>query len=76
MYAEKIIAETDPSGNIKGLPSLPANSRFEVIFLQLDSDTSGYKVPKRTPHPALRGSVQFHGDVIDTVAESDWDSHT
>lgn len=36
MYAERMIIETDPAGNLKQLPKLPANCRIEAIFLVMD----------------------------------------
>jgi len=36
MYAERMIIETDPAGNLKQIPKLPANCRIEAIFLVMD----------------------------------------
>jgi len=70
MYAERLILETDRSGNLKNRPKLPANKQFEVIFLVL-KDVS--KRVKRTPHPDIAGKVKIMGDIFNSVPSSDWD---
>lgn len=40
MYAERVVIQTSEKGEIIQLPSLPANKRFEAIFLILDDDTA------------------------------------
>lgn len=69
MYAERLIVETDQSGNLKTLPKLPANTQFEAIFLVLKDLAVR---PKRTPHPDIVGKVKIMGDIFDTVPEADW----
>jgi len=69
MYAERLILETDQSGNLKKWPKLPANKQFEVIFLVL-KDVS--KRVKRTPHPDIAGKIKITGDIFDSVPSSDW----
>jgi len=69
MYAERLILETDQSGNLKFLPKLPANKQFETIFLVL-GDVS--KHVKRTPHPDIINKVKIMGDIFDSVPSSDW----
>ena len=70
MYAERVILETDPSGNLKMLPKLPANHRVEAIFLVLDE----VKEPvRRRPHPDIAGKMKIVGDILESVPESDWD---
>ena len=70
MYAERLILETDQSGNLKKQPKLLANKRFEVIFLILE-DVS--KRVKRAPHPDIAGKIKITGDILNTVSSSDWD---
>jgi hypothetical protein len=69
MYAERLILETDQSGNLKYLPKLPANKQFDTIFLVLKDVT---KRVKRTPHPDIAGKIKIMGDIFDSVPSSDW----
>jgi hypothetical protein len=69
MYAERLILETDISGNLKKRPKLPANKQFEAIFLMLE-DVS--KRVKRTPHPDIAGKVKIMGDIFNSAPSSDW----
>ncbi|OQW97776.1 MAG: hypothetical protein BWK73_53830 [Thiothrix lacustris] len=69
MYAERLILETDQSGNLKALPQLPANKQFEVIFLVLKDMTTR---TKRTPHPDIMGKVNIMGDIFSSVPASEW----
>jgi len=69
MYAERLILETDQSGNLKHLPKLPANKQFDTIFLVLKDVT---KHVKRTPHPDIAGKIKMMGDIFDSVHSSDW----
>ena len=43
MYAERMIIETDPAGNLKQIPKLPANCRIEAIFLVMDEQPQSIK---------------------------------
>ncbi len=69
MYAERLILETDQSGNIKALPKLPANKQLEVIFLVLKDRV---KHTKRTPHRDIAGKIRIMGDIFSTVPASGW----
>ena len=71
MQAERVILETDLSGNLKQIPKLPANKQFEVIFLEIDdiSPQSG----KRSPHPDILGKIDIKGDVFNSTPNADWD---
>jgi len=69
MYAERLILETDHSGNLKSLPKLPASKQFEVIFLILKDVTNRVK---RTPHPDILGKVHIVGDIFNSTPASDW----
>ena len=46
MYAERMIVETDPDGNLKQLPKLPANCRIEAIFLVMDEQPQSMLPPQ------------------------------
>ncbi len=70
MYAERLILETDRSGNLKKRPKLPANKQFEVIFFMLEDVN---KRVKRTPHPDIAGKVKIMGDIFDSIPSSNWD---
>ena len=72
MYAKKIILETDTKGIIRKIPVLPANKRYEAIFLVIE-DLPGEQDLKRKPHSQIAGKIQFRGDIINTVLKSDWD---
>ncbi len=70
MYAERLILETDSSGNLKYLPKLPANKQFETIFLVVKDMT---KPAKRIPHPEIAGNIKIIGNIFESVPSSDWD---
>ena len=72
MIAEKMIVETDGTGRLKSMPVLPPNKRLETIFLVI-GEASGSSHIKRKPCGDLKGTINFHGDVINTVQENDWD---
>lgn len=55
MYAERMIIETDPAGNLKQLPKLPANCRIEAIFLVMDEQPQSV----RQAHPDSVGKVRI-----------------
>lgn len=86
MLAERVTIETDAEGNPAGLPKLPPNSQFEVIFLFLDEPSSarlqqpanllsgsqagGWKVS-----PKIAGKGKILGDIISPIIpESDWEA--
>jgi hypothetical protein len=72
MYAERLILETDQSGTLKHVPKLPPNKQLEIIFLVLD-DAQGGQLLRRRPHPDIAGKTRMLGDIISSVAETDWD---
>ena len=72
MYAERLILETDNSGNLKKLPKLPPNKQLEVIFLELD-DALKNRIKRRRPHQDIIGQTRILGDIVNTVSETDWD---
>jgi len=86
MLAERVTIQTDAEGNLTGLPKLPPNSQFEVIFLFLDqalntglqqpfttssdSQAGGWKVS-----PKIAGKGKILGDIISPIIpESDWEA--
>jgi hypothetical protein len=71
MDAERLILETDASGNLKHIPKLPPNKQFEAIFLVV-GNASESAINRRTPHPDIAGKVTILGDIIDTIPEPDW----
>jgi hypothetical protein len=72
MDAERLILETDSSGNLKQLPKLPANKQLEAIFLVLSDLTTEVITKRRVPHPAIAGKVNILGNIIDTIPETEW----
>jgi len=58
MYAERMIIETDPAGNLKQLPKLPANCRIEAIFLIMDEQSQ------------IANTAQVLGNVLSSSAET------
>lgn len=68
MYAERMIVETDRAGNLKKLPKLPANCRFEAIFLVMDEQPQTI----RQPHPDIAGKMHILGDIFSSAPEMDW----
>ena len=71
MDAERLILETDQSGNLINPPKLPANKQIEASFLVLEEVP---KRVKRTPHPDIAGKIQVIGNIFDSAPSSDWDS--
>lgn len=71
MYAERLILETDQSGNLKGEPKFPPNKQLEIILLVLDDDRAGQSL-RRSPHPDIAGKTRILGDIISSVPETDW----
>lgn len=80
MDAERLILETDSAGNLRQLPQLPPNKKFEAIFLVIGDITevpttspSASRAKRRTPHPDIAGKLGVFGDIIDSVPAADWD---
>ncbi|MGJ3247563.1 MAG: hypothetical protein ACFE0I_16000 [Elainellaceae cyanobacterium] len=71
MDAERLMLETDASGNLKHVPKLPPNKQFEAIFLVIDT-VSAPTTKRRAPHSDIAGKMTTLGDIIDTIPESDW----
>jgi hypothetical protein len=71
MDAEKLILETDASGNLRHIPKLPPNKQLEAIFLVVGNAAES-DVKRRTPHPDIAGKVTILGNIIDTIPEADW----
>lgn len=72
MFAERLILETDPQGNLMQVPKLPPNARLEAIFLLLDEC-----VPetRRRVSPVIAGRGKIHGDIVSPVVpEGDWEA--
>ncbi len=72
MYAERLILETNLSGEMKKPPKLPANKKFEAIFLVLE-DVKPLPA-KRKIHADIAGKTIIKGDLFDTVSSSNWES--
>lgn len=74
MYAERIILETDPAGNVKCVPKLPPNRQVEAIFLVLEeNETRSTPTQRRRPHPDIAGRLTILGDVMSSLPAVDWD---
>ena len=70
MYAERVMLETDALGRLKQIPSLPANTRLEAIFLVIpESEQANYC---RQPHKDIAGKTIILGNIIDAAPESEW----
>jgi len=70
MDAERLMLETDASGNLKQVPKLPPNKQLEDIFLVIGNATESHLC--RKPHPDIAGKATILGNVIDTVSDTDW----
>lgn len=64
MYAEKLILETDEHGCFKPGPSLPANSKVEVIILVLEKSLSP---KKRQPATEIAGKAKLSMDIVPSI---------
>ena len=74
MYAQKTILNTDKTGKPVKWPELPPNAHFEVIFLELSSETPAKTShPKRQPHPDIAGKLKVSDKIMDTVPQEQWD---
>lgn len=74
MYAQRALIETDAQGRPVSLPPLPPNTRLDAIFLVVEPEVVA-PVGRRTPPAALRGSVEFLGDIVAPVSKADeWDA--
>ena len=86
MLAERVTIETDAEGNLAGMPKLPPNSKFEVIFLFLDQPQNNHMQQpvglNSDAHPQFRkiskkiaGKGKILGDIISPIVpESDWEA--
>jgi len=70
MYAERAILKTDTSGKLTKLPTLPANTQFEVIFLLINDSKPQTK--KRSPHPDILAKMEIKENVFDSSPSTDW----
>jgi hypothetical protein len=71
MDTERLMLETDHSGNLKRIPKLPPNKQLEAIFLVV-VDLTEVNVKRRQPHPDIVGKTKIYGNIMDTVPEADW----
>lgn len=86
MLAERVTVESDAEGNLAGMPKLPPNSKFEVIFLFLDqASTAHLQQPLGLPSdvqtqirqisPKIAGKGKILGDIISPVIpDADWEA--
>ena len=71
MYAERMIVETDPDGNLKQLPKLPANCRLEAIFLVMDEQPQSVRPLQTDSLNKVRDLGSSMPDAVDALlAES------
>ena len=69
MQAQRIITQTDATGQLTGLPLLPPGKAVEVIMLLLDTP----QPPQKSRVPAhLRGKLRETGDVMSSAPAQDW----
>jgi hypothetical protein len=70
MYAERLILETNEFGFFKQPPSLPPNSKMEVICLMLEKKSP---VKKRQPAKEIAGKAVNSADLLQPIIpETDW----
>ncbi len=86
MLDERVTMETDAEGNLAGIPKLPPNSKFEVIFLFLDQPlnnhmqqpvglTSDAQPQFRQILKKIAGKGKILGDIISPIVPgSDWEA--
>lgn len=74
MYAERMILETDVTGQLIQMPKLPPNKQYEAIFLVI-AESEITANAHRSPHPDLAGKVKITGNVLDSAPLSAWDLH-
>lgn len=70
VYAEKLILETDEIGCFKQNPSLPPNSKVEVIILVLEKSLPS---KKRRPAVEIAGKAKISVDIVQSIIpEANW----
>lgn len=72
MYAERMILETDITGQLIQMPKLPPNKQYEAIFLVI-AESEITANAHRSTHPDLAGKVKMTGNVLDSAPLSAWD---
>lgn len=73
MQVERFFAQvTDRWVSIE-LPDSFNDRQVEIIVLALDEAPDKTPIAQRRPHPDIAGQVKIHGDILNTVPDSDWD---
>lgn len=72
MYAERLMLETDVTGELMSMPKLPPNKQLEAIFLVVSERVKVGNI-RRTPHADIAGKTKIIGDIFDSVPDSSWD---
>jgi len=66
---ERVVVEMAGRRVVLDLPASFENHRVEIIARVLDD-----KPPStRQPHPSIAGKMKIHGDIFNSVPESDWE---
>lgn len=72
MQVERLFTQvTDRRVSIE-LPDSFNDRQVEIIVLALDDAPDQTPRAQRRPHPDIAGQVKIHGDILNTVPESDW----
>ena len=74
MYAERLMLETDLTGNLMKMPKLPPNKQLEAIFLVISDSVVGENI-RRTPHSDIAGKTKIIGDIFDSIPVLSWNLH-
>ena len=69
MQVERLFEQVKDRRVLIELPDSFNNHRVEIIILTVDDPVSVH----RRPHPDIAGQIKIHGDILNSVPETDWD---
>jgi hypothetical protein len=69
MQVERLFEQVKDRQVLIELPDSCNNHRVEIIILTVDDPTPVH----RRPHPDIAGQIKIHGDILNSVPETDWD---
>lgn len=68
MQVERWFEEVKDRRVLIELPDHFNNRRVEIIVLTVDEPSPVH----RRPHPDIAGQIKIHGDILNSVPETDW----
>lgn len=68
MQVERLFEQVKDRRVLIELPDAFNDRRVEIIVLTVDEPTPAH----RRPHPDIAGQIKIHGDILNSVPETDW----